>query len=305
MFRHRLIDEGWSDRGIARMVAASKWARVRRGVYVDMAAWKLLDGPGRHELVARAVVHQGKTELVVSHASGLPFHNAPTWGFDLSEVDVTRTDEKTGRREAGVRQHRGKIVPGDVVLKHGLKVMHPTRLSLEVTTLVGVEPALVVVNHFLHCKLTTIERLEERYARGMVHWEGTLCTDVVLRLADPRVESVGESRTLHLCWSQHLPRPIPNYKIRNAAGKVVARVDFAWPELGVFLEFDGKVKYLRHLREGESVTDAVVREKRREEMICELTGWRCIRIVWADLERPEHTAARIRHLFREPASQLA
>lgn len=79
---------------------------------------------------------------------------------------------------------------------------------------------------------------------------------------------------------------------------MIARVDFAWPELGVFMEFDGRVKYEKFLREGESVTDAVLREKRREQLICELTGWRCIRIVWADLYTPELTAARIRSLFR-------
>ena len=79
---------------------------------------------------------------------------------------------------------------------------------------------------------------------------------------------------------------------------VIHRVDLAWPSLGLFLEFDGKVKYQRYLREGESVTDAVLREKQREELICELTGWRCIRIVWADLYHPERTAARIRAMFR-------
>jgi hypothetical protein len=60
------------------------------------------------------------------------------------------------------------------------------------------------------------------------------------------------------------------------------------------MEFDGKEKYLKFRRPGESVTDAVLREKRREERIRELTGWTCIRITWADLYDPERTAARIR-----------
>ena len=51
---------------------------------------------------------------------------------------------------------------------------------------------------------------------------------------------------------------------------------------------------LKHLREGETATDAVLREKRREEVVCELTGWRCIRIAWDDLYQPEVTAGRIR-----------
>jgi len=38
----------------------------------------------------------------------------------------------------------------------------------------------------------------------------------------------------------------------------------------------------------------VFREKKREDLIRAVTGWRCIRITWIDLEHPERTAARIR-----------
>ena len=100
-----------------------------------------------------------------------------------------------------------------------------------------------------------------------------------------------------------LPRPVCQYKVRDHRGNVVAVVDFAWPELGVFVEFDGKIKYTRLLKEGQSVTDVVLAEKRREELIHELTGWRCVRIVWADLYQPEATALRIRRvLFRDRAA---
>ena len=303
--RYELIARGWTDRGIAAQVKSGSWARVRRGAYVDGSVWRSLDEAGRHELRVRAVQKQGKTELVASHCSGLLFFDVPTWNLELTEVDVTRLDGKAGRREAGVRQHRGLILPGDVVCRHGVQAMHPTRLCLEVTTVAGIEESLVVANDLLHRKLTTAERLQERYARGMTFWEGTRATDVVLRLADARIESVGETRTFYLCWTQHLPMPIPNYEIRDRSGRVVARVDFAWPELGLFLEFDGRSKYLKHRREGESITDAVLREKRREEMICELTGWRCLRLVWSDLERPAHTADRIRRLFRTPGTRSA
>lgn len=42
------------------------------------------------------------------------------------------------------------------------------------------------------------------------------------------------------------------------------------------------------------MVDAVLREKRRESRIAEMTGWRCIRITWADLGQPERAAARIK-----------
>jgi hypothetical protein len=121
----------------------------------------------------------------------------------------------------------------------------------------------------------------------------TLKTDLVLRLADPRLESIGETRTFFMCYRGGVPAPVPQYEVRDAFGHLLARLDFAWPDLGVWLEFDGREKYVKFLREGESIVDAVLREKQRESMIAELTGWRCIRITWADLQRPEATVARI------------
>ena len=40
-----------------------------------------------------------------------------------------------------------------------------------------------------------------------------------------------------------------------------------------------------------------MREKKREELICQLTGWVCIRVTWADLATPELLARRVRKLL--------
>jgi hypothetical protein len=292
--RKDLIEAGWSDRAIARMVASGAWVRARRGAYVDASAWKAADRAGKHEIRTRAVLAQGKTELVASHSSGVSFYEGPTWGLDLTDVHVTRTDNKAGRKEAGVRQHCGKLLDGDWSMRHGVPVMGATRLALEVTMVAETEPALGVVNHLLHTQQTTLEKVRERYELGIDQWSGTLKTDIVLRLANPSLASVAESRTFYLFYAKGLPAPIPQYPIRDAQGRVLYYVDFAWPELGVFLEFDGKEKYSRHIKPGQTPGDAVFSEKKREDRIRELTGWRCIRITWADLEKPSHTAMRIR-----------
>jgi hypothetical protein len=166
-------------------------------------------------------------------------------------------------------------------------------LALEVTTVASPEAGLVVVNHLLHCGMTTKEELLERYA-VMEHWPNTLRTGLVLHRADARIETVGESRTWHLILNAGLPTPEPQYVVRDAFGHEIGRVDFAWPELGVFLEFDGKVKYEKLLRAGQRASTVVLAEKEREKLICRVTGWRCIRLDWSDLARPIHTAARIR-----------
>lgn len=300
MLRSQLLAEGYDDRSIAKRVKAGEWVRVRHGAYTERASWDRLDEAGRHAVVARAAVAQSKTDVVVSHVSGTPFHDSPTWGLCLDLVHLTRVDGRAGRAEAGIRQHRGTIIEGDIVDRDGLLVMSPTRTALEVTTVADVEASMCVVSHLLHTKQTTAAALQERYAL-MMHWPDTLHTDLVLRLSDHRFESVGETRTYYLCWREGLPMPEPQYEIKDERGRVIHRVDFAWPEYGVFLEFDGLVKYEKYLKEGERASAAVVREKRREELVCRLTGWRCIRIVWADLARPAQTAGMIRRFLHAAA----
>jgi len=292
---------GYHDHAIAAFVRSGAWVRVRRGAYVFGDGWAGLTTNQRYAVLCRAAVRQANTRVVMSHTSSASEYGAPLWECDLTTAHLTRPDGRAGRAEAGIVQHRGVIADGDVVDRDGREIMSATRTALELTLLLDVEHALVEIDYLLHQGLTAIEMLRARY-QSMAHWPRSLTTDLVLRLADGRSESVGETRARFLCWAQHLPAPVPNYPIHDERGVEIARVDLAWPRLGVFLEFDGKAKYQELRREGESVVDCVLREKQRESRICELTGWRCIRIVWADLYHPAETASRIRSLFRQPAA---
>lgn len=292
---------GYHDHAIARLVRVGAWVRVRRGAYVFGPEWEAMTENERYAVLCRAAVRQARAEVILSHISSANDYGSPLWECDLSKVHLSRADGRAGRAEAGIVQHRGMVQAGDVIVSDGIRRMSGTRTALELTTLLDVEHALVEIDFLLHAGHTTIEQLNERY-ESMVFWPRTLTTDLTLRLCDGRSESVGETRARFLCWAQHLPAPIPNYSVRDECGVEVARVDLAWPELGVFLEFDGKVKYESRRREGESVVDCVLREKQRESMICELTGWRCIRITWGDLYRPAEVAGRIRKLFAARAA---
>lgn len=301
--RRDLVARGLDDRAIAHLLRDGALARVRRGAYVAGEVWAGLDAAGRHAVRARAAERAAKTAVVISHVSGLPFYEgAPTWGLDLANVNLTRLDGRAGRAEAGIAQHKGRVLDGDVVEHAGLRIMAPPRLLLETMAVSSIEQALVVTDYFLHQGFATIDGIRDRYARTMDRWPASLGANAVLHLADGRVESVGESRTSYFLWSYGFPKPQVQHEVRDGRGRVVARVDFAWPDLGVFLEFDGRIKYQQLLREGESPTDVVLREKRREELICALTGWRCVRITWDDLNDPLRLAARIREAI---ASQRA
>ena len=298
--RKEALEVGYSDRAIAGEVRAGRWKRVRRGAFTSAGTWDALDIIGRHQVLARAVLRNARCTAALSHTSALAELGASCWELPLGLVHLARFDDRAGRREAGVVQHHGAMYVGDLTCRNGLLVSSPTRTALDITTIADTEHSLVPIDNLLHRKETTIEEMRHR-ALTMNNWPDTLKTDLVLRLADGRSESPGETRARYLCWKEGLPAPVPQYEVLSG-GSVVARLDLAWPELGVWLEFDGALKYSALLRQGESPADAVLREKRREDDIRRVTGWRCIRVTWAELYEPQRLAAKIRQLFADQAA---
>ena len=294
--RREAIADGYTDRAIRALVKAGVWQRVRHGAYVAGALWAELDAADRHRVRARAVLRTAHPSTVLSHVSAAIEHGAPVWGVDLEVVHVTRTDGKPRRREAGVVHHTGVLPGDDLVQVNGVRATTPLRAAAEMTTVASVESALVSVDALLRMAGADDGEVAARHA-VVNRWPYSLASQVVFRLADPRHESPGESRTAYFCWQMHLPKPEPQVEIRDEAGDLVARLDFAWAAFGVFLEFDGKEKYLRFRREGETLDEFLMREKKREELICKLTGWTCIRIGWAELHQPEVLARRIRAIL--------
>lgn len=289
--RRDTAEAGLTDKVLYRLLRDGVLRRVRHGAYTSSAHWRSLSPSARHVLRARCVVRSAGVQVALSHTTAALVHGAPVWDLSLADVHLVRLDRRTGRREAGVRQHGHLLDEDDVVEIGGLPVTAAARTCLDITTIARTEAALCMLDHFLHVGATTQQELVRR-AGTMGARPGSLAADLVCRLADGRSESVGESRLRYRCWLSHLPHPVPQYEIVER-GRVVYRLDLAWPELGLWVEFDGKEKYLRHRRPGESVVDAVLREKRREERIARMTGWRCLRITWADLYDPDRVVALI------------
>jgi hypothetical protein len=296
ILRRELLADGFTDSQIQAMVRSGELARVRHGTYFPGDLWATLSARGRHRVLVRGVLKRAHPSTVATHASAAVERGVPVWGIPLTDVHVTRTDGKAGRREAGIIHHRGVLDEADVEIVNGIPVSRTARTAVEITTMTTVEPALVAVNGMLHAGMMTAQQFAAE-VDACKHWPDTLSATIVLRLCDARVQSVAESRTMFLCWNQHLPRPEPQVPIHDETGWIFAYTDFAWEEEGVFLEFDGRMKYERFRRQGETLEQFLMREKRREEQICQLTGWVCIRITWADLEDPVRTARRLRRVL--------
>lgn len=302
--RRHALAEGYTDKAIAQLVRTGEWYRVRRGAYCSGELWQSLSPEDRHRVLCRAVLLTAHPSTVLTHVSSAIEWGAETYGFDLAVAHVARTDGKCGRKEAGVVHHRGRLAPREVVILNGVPVTSAARSVAETCTIAGVEPALTVANSLLHRGAVTMGDIDDQTVVTR-HWPGSITARLVRALTDPRIESVAESRALHLFWKEHLPKPEPQVDVYDEAGHLVGRVDFAWVRYGVFAEMDGRLKYRLLRREGETLEEFLLREKRREEQICALTGWVCIRITWQDLARPQLLARRIRKILASRAARPA
>lgn len=292
LLRRDLIAEGLTDRDIHAQVKAGALTKLRYGAYAPTGLLHEVDGVDMMRARARAVLRTAHESAVLSHQNGLAEHGVPLWGVGLDETHLTRTDGRAGRREAGVVHHRAVLEPRWWSVHHGVPVVHPARAAIEVATAHGPEAGLVAACGVLHLELATVAELHDAAAAAR-HWPGSLGTRLVLARADGRLTNVAEARTWHMFFEQRIARPEPQVRVLDEDGNLLGIVDFLWAKLGVFLEFDGRIKYEQHRRPGESLGDYLMREKRREEQICVQKGWICIRVTWADLERPVVLARRI------------
>jgi hypothetical protein len=140
-----------------------------------------------------------------------------------------------------------------------------------------------------------------RRFEAMSSWPGMRHLHVPIRLADPRVESVGESRGMWVFWSTGIPRPEAQFEVRDGAGRVVGTCDWGWPEEHLLGEFDGKVKYGRLLRPDQDPGEVVFAEKHREDELREVSGCGMLRLIWSDYDRPRLIKARFERLVRRTA----
>lgn len=295
LLRSEALAAGIDDKALRRLIRTGALVRIRQGAYALQPMWDQADGVRRQELLTIAVLRQYGDHVALSHASAVVAYGMPTWGLDLSDVHLTHL-EGGGRKTSKIVHHHGTCLVNDMSRWRGGWITSPTRTVLDVAMTARPEAAVVVASELLRQELTTMPAIVQLDATR-AKWPHSLGTHVVIHLADGRYESVGEARSAYFFWAWGLPRPIPQWRVYRLNGSLLARVDFAWPKYRLFCEFDGRIKYTRLRREDETIEDVVMREKKREEMIHELTGWRMIRITWADLANPEATVARIRRLM--------
>lgn len=242
-------------------------------------------------------MHSLGGSVALSHTSGLIAHGVDVWNARLDRVDVTRLDGGASRIEGDVVHHHGQWKAADLVEVDGLAVLRPERCAIEHGLRTTSEAALVSFNSTLHLKLCDQGALMAQFAL-MGDWPHVQHLHIPVRMASPLPETVGESRGIWLFWSTGLPAPECQVAVYDAIGALIGVCDWAWRERGLYGEFDGVLKYGRILKPGQDVGAVVFAEKRREDLIREVTGGTMVRLVWSDYDLPRVTSARVRQLFR-------
>lgn len=294
--RRDALAQGYDDRALHRALRRGELVRIRQGAYTAAELWHDADATEKFRLRGRAVVRSHGRTVALSHQSAAVEYGVATWGVDYSRVHVTCVDCKVSRTTRDVIYHAGSWQPEDIWQYDDHLLVAPSRAAVETALLLPVEAGVCVMDSFLDHGYLTLEELYSR-ARLFVRWPNGQRLWIAVPLVREGAQSVGESRFRLLCRGQHLPMPVLQFKVYDHRGRLIGIADFAWPEYGLLGEFDGRIKYHRLRLPGETIEQAVIREKDREDRMREATGWRMLRSIWGDLYIPVATGNRVRRML--------
>lgn len=292
LLRREAVELGMDDRALARAVRDDDLTRIRHGMYALPGPWKELFPEGRHRILCEGVRRRfAGTPIAFTHASALVLQGISVWGDDLDQVHVTRLDGHHGRTEHGIVHHRGVLPEEDLLEVDDWLTSVPDRAVVEHICRNNVEAGLVSADSALHQEVVDLDQVVARFEQFQ-SWPDRRSGHIVLRLADARAESVGETRGRFFCWKHGLPAPDLQFEVRDEYGNLIGRTDFVWHNYCLCGEFDGMQKYGRLLKPGQTIQDVVATEKTREDKIREITDYRFLRWTWGDYSRPDQLLRR-------------
>ena len=218
-------------------------------------------------------------------------------GFDavhLAGPDVTLPVGSSNDRP-GVR--RRTLIAGTVDIA-GIRCTSPLQTLLDLAAQLDDLQWEQALESALRKRLVCIAEIEALLPElGRRRMPGTTRIRRVLALRPPGAPPTGSLLETLFVQLRRLvsgsTEPRRQYEVRNEHGEFVAYVDFAWPELGIFIELDGQ----HH--EGQPVHDA-----RRETAVVAATGWLVGRFTWDEIvHHPTATKRRLEQLLRRAAAR--
>jgi hypothetical protein len=247
----------------ARQLQGQAWRRLYRDVYADASL------PDTHRLRCEGAV------LLLPAGSALTGRSAAcVRGLPLGEsgdpVLAIAPPGRPGVAIAGVRLRRASLRPEEVRLGR-IPTTMPVRTAWEIAREPNLIEAVTALDVLLRHRHVRADDLAARAAAQPYSRAAR-----AIRLADGRAGSPQESRTRVRLALAGLPPPVLQFEIWRG-GVFLGRVDFAWPEHRVALEYDG----VWHAERAQ-----LRRDRRRLNRLVS-DGWTVLHVTSADLASDE------------------
>ena len=254
---------------------SSAWRRLYRGVYADA---ELPDGPDLRISGACLVI---PSTAVFSGRTAAHLHGATELVDARSPVEVSVPADVRFGPVTGLRVRRTLLLPSDVVEVRRRPCTTGTRTALDIARTESLAEAVAALDVLLARGVVDRSGLREALT-CLPSRRGAQRARRAVELADPRARSLPESRVRVLLALAGLTA-VPQFTVRDRAGGFVARVDLAFPEVKVAVEYDGAW----HGQPGQ-----LTRDRRRLNRLT-AAGWRVVFVTAADLRDPGAVVARV------------
>lgn len=299
-----LKDRGFDAHELARMRRRGELVRMRRGAYAppqpddtgtDDRLGREARLATRHRQLIDGTVPQLHPRAVISHGSAAVLHGLPIFPEAVERLHLTRDRNSGGVRRPLIHVHAAALTTDDVSAVDGIAVTSLARTVVDLARTLSYQQAVAVGDRALAYGLDPADlvvAVDQARRRS-----GAAQARRVAAFIDGRSESVGESFSRVRFEWEGVPVPELQLTVYDGPGLFVARSDFGWTSLRTLGEFDGREKYLRLRRAGETIEAFILREKQREDALRDL-GWQVVRWVWADIFRPGVIANRLERAYR-------
>lgn len=283
-----------SDQAIRSLGPGRKgrWVAQGRLISVQPSVFRVVGAPQSwHQAVLAAAL---ATDGVISHRSA-----AELWGLiqPAGYVEVsTLPSHKTALRPPGILHRIADLDPAASVERHGLRVTDPVRTVIDLGLVLPKWSVRDALSRGLTTRLLGIEEVDR--LRDALSRRGRNGTGVMREVLEERLltasteESVLEARFVDLVRLHDLPLPTFQHEVWHA-GRFMARLDAAYPDLLLAIEIDG---FSAH-----SSPDAFQRDRTRQNRLVAL-GWTVLRFTWADVV---HDPTLVASTIRQARTRLA
>ncbi len=232
---------GGPDRQLARAARVGRLERVRRGSYVDSAAWTSLSAEDQHFIRMLAASAAAKGSPVFSHESA-----AVVWSFPIVEglpgrLQITVPPGSGLKTNRVVVRHEARLDSSDIVSVAGFHLTGIDRTLVDFMAFRSFLSGACAAESLLHRGLIDAEGMRSALDRRRP-FRGSRKAEAVVQFAGDASASPNETLCRVRFEQLGYPQPIQQREYRGSGGKRYF-VDFFWPEFDVVCETDGRVKY--------------------------------------------------------------